>query len=359
MKFIGKLLAYPLLAVKIITALLRIFSCYGSMAAPIGKWPFASLSGLAFPFLFIINLLFLLFWLLIWKKGALVPLATILVCIPSILSYFPLHFFKGKNVKAPYLTVISYNTEGLGMDDNKDWALTNPVLNYILDLNADMVFLQEAPLDVMNRAAKDKGILSKYPHISIAEKSSQFACLSKFPVIKQEIIKFENSGNGCQYLKILVNNDTLAVYNCHFQSNQLKQAEISEYQKFIENPADSTHLEASKKVVKKLLKSTSLRATQARMISDRARSETAKYLIVCGDFNDTPLSYSHHVFHRFMTDAYARSGAGTGYTYHEQKLYYRIDHIFCNKNITPLHTRIDRVQKDSDHYPVISKIRLE
>ena len=90
-----------------------------------------------------------------------------------------------------------------------------------------------------------------------------------------------------------------------------------------------------------------------------ARNETAKYMIVCGDFNDTPLSYSYHLFDRFMHNAYAKSGHGMGITYHEHKLYYRIDHIFCSKNITPLYTWIDRVQKDSDHYPVISKIRLE
>ena len=95
------------------------------------------------------------------------------------------------------------------------------------------------------------------------------------------------------------------------------------------------------------------------MIADRAHKETAKYMIVCGDFNDTPLSYSHHVFNRFMTDAYAKSGVGMGITYHEHRLYYRIDHIFCSRNITPLYTWIDRIQKDSDHYPVISKIRLE
>ena len=61
MKILGKLLAYPLMAVNIVAALLLIFSCYGSLAAPIGKWPFASLSGLAFPFLYLLNLLFLLF----------------------------------------------------------------------------------------------------------------------------------------------------------------------------------------------------------------------------------------------------------------------------------------------------------
>jgi endonuclease/exonuclease/phosphatase family metal-dependent hydrolase len=60
-----------------------------------------------------------------------------------------------------------------------------------------------------------------------------------------------------------------------------------------------------------------------------------------------------------MHNTYAKSGAGMGITYHEKRLYYRIDHIFCSKNITPLYTWIDHAQKDSDHYPVISKIRLE
>ena len=359
MKLIGKLVAYPLLAVNIITALLLIFSCYGSMAAPIGRWPFASLSGLAFPFLYLFNFVFLVLWLLTWKKGSLIPIVTILICLFPTLKYFPLHFLKADKVQDPYITIVTYNTEGFGMDDNKDWTTNNPVLMYTLDLNADIVFLQEASKDVMKKAAGEKKIKALYPHIQTAPGSSDMACFSKYPIIKNESISFENSGNGCQYLRILIGGDTLAVYNCHLQSNQLKETEISEYHQFIKNPTDSTHYKASKKVLKNLLESTSQRAGQARLIADRARSETAKYLIVCGDFNDTPLSYSYRVFNRFMNDAYAKSGVGMGITYHEHRLYYRIDHIFCSRNITPLYTWIDRIQKDSDHYPVISKIRLE
>jgi endonuclease/exonuclease/phosphatase family metal-dependent hydrolase len=357
-KLLAKIIAYPLLAVNIIIALLVVFSCYGSLLAPIGKWPFASLSGLAFPFLFLFNIMFLILWLLTWKKGALVPLATILICLVPTLRYFPLHLSKSRNVKEPYITVVTYNTEGFGIDDNKDWTLNNPVLNYILELDADLVFIQEAPRDVINKASRDRKVTSIYPYVGISAATSSEAYFSKYPVTGSETINFENSGNGCLYLKILVGSDTLAVYNCHLQSNKLKETEISEYQEFIRNPTDSTHYKASKKVLRNLLESTSLRAGQARLIADRARKETAGYMIVCGDFNDTPLSYSHHVFNRFMTDAYAKSGVGMGITYHEHKLYYRIDHIFCSRNITPLHTWIDRTQKDSDHYPVISRIRL-
>ena len=359
MKLIGKLLLYPLLAVNIMIALLLIFSCYGSLAAPIGRWPFASLSGLAFPFLFCINLFFFFFWLFSWKKGSFVPLVTILICIAPTLNYFPLHLFKAGKIQQPHMTIVSYNTEGFGIDDNNDWTVMNPVLNYTIGLKADILFLQEATRDVMNKASLDKNITSAYPYVGIPSGTADLSCFSKYPIIRNEYISFENTGNGCQYLRFLIGTDTLAVYNCHFQSNHLAAEEISEYQKFIKNPTDSTHYKVSKKVVKNLLESTSQRAGQARMIADRASKETAKFMIVCGDFNDTPLSYAHRVFDRFMTDAYAKSGVGMGITYHEHRLYYRIDHIFCSKNIIPLYTWIDRTQKDSDHYPVISRIRLE
>ena len=359
MKFLGKLLTYPLMAVNIITALLLIFSCYGSLAAPIGRWPFASLSGLAFPFFYLLNFLFLVLWLLTWKKGALVSTLTILICLVPTLHFFPLNFSKAKKVQEPYITVVTYNTEGFGIDDNKDNTASNPLFKYIIGLDADIVFIQEATHQVLKRGTKEKQIASQYPYTSLPKDKSTEGCLSKYPIILSQVIHFENSGNTCLYLRLLVGQDTLAVYNCHLQSNQLNEDDIHEYQSFIKNPTDSTHYKTSKKVLKRLLESTAQRAVQARIIAERASQETAKYLIVCGDFNDTPLSYSYHLFDRFMQNAYAKSGVGMGITYHEHKLYYRIDHIFCSKNMTPLHTWIDHSQKDSDHYPVISKIRLE
>ena len=359
MKILGKLLAYPLMAVNIVAALLLIFSCYGSLAAPIGKWPFASLSGLAFPFLYLLNLLFLLFWLITWKKGALIPLATIIISLGPTLKYFPLHFLAPRQVAEPYLTVVTYNTEAFGINVNNDGTVTNPVLNYTMDLDADIILFQEAFPDMMENILKSRDIKSRYPYITRSSGSTGESCMSKYPIVHTENISFEGTSNSCQHVRILIGNDTLAVYNCHLQSNQLGGSEISEYQSFIMHPTDSTHYGTSKKVLKKLLESTSMRAAQARTIAERARRETAKYVIVCGDFNDTPLSYAHSVFNRFMYDAYAKSGVGMGITYHEHNLYYRIDHILCSRNITPLHTRVDRTQKDSDHYPVISRLRLQ
>lgn len=359
MKLIGKILVYLIWAVNWVISLLLVFSCYGSLAAPMGQWPFASLSGLAFPFLFATNLLFLLFWLLLWRKGALLPLITLLVCIGPTLKYCPIHLLAPRRAADADLTVVSYNTESFGTRVNKEWSVNNPVLLHALGFEADIILIQETHANIVRAAKRDKDISADYPYIETESTTSGQTCMSKFPIIHAETFYFEDSRNSCQYLRILLpTEDTLAVYNCHLQSNHLKKDELAEYRQFIEKPTDSTHYRASKTVLKKLLESTSLRAGQARMIADMAGTETARYFIVCGDFNDTPFSFSHRLFDRFMNDAFSRSGVGPGITYHEYRLYYRIDHIFCSRNMTPLYTWVDRRNKDSDHYPVISKIKL-
>lgn len=358
MKLIGKLVAYPLMAVNLAVAVLLVFSSYGSLAAPMGKWPFASLSGLAFPFLFAANLLFLILWLATWRKGATVPAITILICLSAAADFCPVHLFgTGKNTE-PDLTVMTFNTQGFGTDDNKDWTIHNPVLTYILEQNPDIAFLQEANPNIIRNLTASREITRQYPYSAMSDGDTHLACLSKYPILERETVKFNKSMNGCLHLVIKAGQDTIQAYNCHFQSNKLKGQELHESRKLIEHPKDSSHYEASKSVLKKLLESTSMRAEQARQIRDRVKKESAGYIIVCGDFNDSPLSYSHRVFDQFMHDAYSKSGSGIGHTYHEHHLYYRIDHIFCSRNITPIRTWVDREQKDSDHYPVISQLSL-
>jgi len=358
MKLIGKLVAYPLMAVNLGIAVLLIFSSYGSLAAPIGKWPFASLSGLAFPFLFAANLLFLFLWLTTWRKGALVPAATILICLAAAIDFCPVHLSQSAKDAKSDLTVMTYNTEGFGIDDNKDWTTSNPVLGYIMEQDPDIAFLQEATVSIVNNSATDRNIRRQYPYSAVTKGETHLACLSKYPILRNESIEFSESANGCQRLVILVGKDTIVAYNCHLQSNKLKDQELYESRKLIEHPTDSSHYEASRSVLRKLLESTSMRAEQARDIRDRVQKESSGYIIVCGDFNDTPLSYSHRLFDRFMYDTYGKTGSGIGYTYHEHHLYYRIDHIFCSRSMKPVRTWVDRGQKDSDHYPILSRVNL-
>jgi hypothetical protein len=183
MKLIGKILVYLIWAVNWVISLLLVFSCYGSLAAPMGQWPFASLSGLAFPFLFATNLLFLLFWLLLWRKGALLPLITLLVCIGPTLKYCPIHLLAPRRAADADLTVVSYNTESFGTRVNKEWSVKNPVLLHALGFEADIILIQETHANIVRAAKRDKDISADYPYIETESTTSGQTCMSKFPII--------------------------------------------------------------------------------------------------------------------------------------------------------------------------------
>ena len=96
------------------------------------------------------------------------------------------------------------------------------------------------------------------------------------------------------------------------------------------------------------------RAPQAEAVARYVR----KYLdrkvpvILCGDFNDSPLSYTHRTIARELTDCYVASGNGPGISYHKSGMYFRIDHIFCSDDFEPYGAKVDNSVTASDHYPI-------
>mgnify|MGYP004449285907 FL=1 len=78
-------------------------------------------------------------------------------------------------------------------------------------------------------------------------------------------------------------------------------------------------------------------------------------VIVCGDFNDTPSSWTYRTIRGSdLADCYCDCGLGHTITYHENRLYFRLDHIFY-KGEGLKAIRIERGNdKFSDHYPLMA-----
>ena len=83
-----------------------------------------------------------------------------------------------------------------------------------------------------------------------------------------------------------------------------------------------------------------------------------KPIILCGDLNDSPISYACQQFSQNLKSAYALSGNGVGFTYHEGGFLVRIDHIMYSKEWESYGTYIDKTMKNSDHYPLITKLKF-
>ena len=105
-------------------------------------------------------------------------------------------------------------------------------------------------------------------------------------------------------------------------------------------------------LVGKLAEASAIRAKQADVITAEIAASRHPYIIVCGDFNDTAISYTHRVIAEKLDDAFTESGQGLGISYNQNKFYFRIDNILISKSLRAYNCTVDRSIKDSDHYPI-------
>ena len=92
MKYIGKVLGWILLGVNAVIAVMLLFSAYSPYIQP-QVHPVLSCAGLAFPVFLVLNVLFLFFWLVVYRKYMLFPLLTMALCWGAIRTYIPINWF--------------------------------------------------------------------------------------------------------------------------------------------------------------------------------------------------------------------------------------------------------------------------
>jgi endonuclease/exonuclease/phosphatase family metal-dependent hydrolase len=141
------------------------------------------------------------------------------------------------------------------------------------------------------------------------------------------------------------------------ESNGLESKDRALYQDFLKNTQKSKFGDITQNMRSHLGKAFRERAVQAKVIAEQVKKQQTDGIILCGDFNDTPLSYAYHTIKGDLSDAYAENEFGAGITYHEDLFLFRIDFIMHSKNIQSYNCTIDKVAY-SDHYPVWSYLTV-
>ena len=171
--------------------------------------------------------------------------------------------------------------------------------------------------------------------------------LSRFPILGQGVIKFEHSSNLALYTDIRAYGREFRLYNCHFESYNISFPGIV---KGLIGRKDGI----LKETERKMRHSLSLRPRQVDKVLEHisgCRSGT----ILCGDFNDNPMSYTYQRLIRGHRDTFCEAGKGFGATYSVLWPVLRIDYVFIPKEFRALTHASPRMGL-SDHYPVISEI---
>ena len=356
-----KLLKAIFILISITSILLLLLSFPAWYISPL-RTPFFSFMGIAFPIILTTNILCLIAWLLLKKrKAALVIGIALIVCYKPITTFFPLNIMP-QSIPEESLKVLTYNVMGFLGESRKNSA--HPLLEYIAKTDADIVCLQEYMISKTGKTLLTQRdvnkILDKYPYRSITglEYSGKYhtyglACFSKYPITSTREFTFDGSYNGAAIYTLDVEGDTYLVSNNHLESNKISSSDKKLYSDFLLKKDSRTALEVTSNIRKRLGRAYTKRAVQVQQISDYINQQEYDKLIICGDFNDTPISYSYKKMKGDHLDAYASTGFGPGITYYEDFFLFRIDYILHSKNLKAHKTKVDRV-KFSDHYPVLT-----
>lgn len=350
------------LAINIFTLLLLLSSYLSWSISPVKSVILAYL-GLAFPFILITNLLILVFWLITlnWKV-VLFNVIVLLICYSPITTYFPINILSSSPPEGS-IKILSYNVRGFNWELNKKWNNDMPMVKYLKSVDADIICMQEYVVSTSDKHASTRNlqkVLKVYPYYSVIPLRPSngryeygLACFSKYPIKSIESIPIETSDNGVAMYKIDVNGKMITVINNHLESNRLTTKDKKLYKDFL-RARDSRKLdEVTQNLESKLGVAFRKRAPQVDMVARYIAEHTTDAIIVCGDFNDSPISYSYKTMKNGLLDAYAETGFGPGITYHENHFWFRIDFIMHSKNLTAYKCTVDKV-KYSDHYPIWS-----
>lgn len=339
--------------ISIIAAFVLLFSAYGGRVNP-NIWTLPSMATLALPVIALCVLVLLAVLALFkqWRSVA-VLFGALLLSWPTLRLISPLNLFHPEaDPDKVQLKVLTMNvTQFNWVDGDKP----NKSMRYILDQNADVVVIQEGLVDFSYEQLEPvkpmlKELYKKYPY----RKKAFFdvGILSKYPYteVKSSALDKDKLNYFIKAWDVQAPGGDIRVVSMHLSSLRFTQNDS----KIIESMnKPSNRKRRVKSVVRKLdngFRTHVRQVTAMRKLLD----ETTGDVIVMGDMNDTPGSYTYRTLcGDDLLDAWAESGFGPTYTFHAHHLYVKIDHIFYRGNMKLLTCRRDK-EGESDHYPLVA-----
>ena len=345
---------------NIATVILMLLAGYSDRISP-AEYPMLSCLNLAFPVFLVVNLLFLFFWLTFKWRKVWIPVTGYLLAYMPISLYMPLNFHQ--EAEEGSLKIISYNVCQYGGNYKYEEGF-DTVFSYLRRQQADIVCLQEDTDTwrrfVMQRYKKIYEYNDTTIFCNTAQSMNGVGIHTRFPILKKERIVYESTANGsvAYYLK-LDNGDTLLVINNHLEGTHLSNEDRANYKRILKGKMErDTVREESMLLLDKIARSAAKRAPQAEAVNEYIESHRQYPIIVCGDFNDSPISYSRRTIAQGLHDCFEETGKGIGLSYNQKGFFVRIDHILCSGHFEPQKCEIDSEMDASDHYPMLCWVKM-
>ena len=335
------------------------------------KWWFLSLFTLALPYLLLLLLVFILFWLFTRPLWSLISLFVIIISLNAVKNIFPLNSPSSFSItKQPDdIRIMSWNVELFNILNHKVHPeIRQEMFDLVNKYDPDIACFQEAVagenkkainyLPDIIKALKFKDYLYSYQLRDDFDNYHHFGILvlSKFPIIrKQTMVNNPNTYNATfQFIDVVVKSDTVRIFNVHLQSLKFSQENLN----YLDKGRIKTDAAAeSKSVIIKIKSGIIKRASQASFIKDEM-NHSPYPIILCGDFNDVPVSYAYETIGKGLQNAFVQKGSGISRTFTGISPTLRIDNIFADKVFKV--TQFIRIKKVlSDHFPIVADLKID
>ena len=351
--------------VNICVSIALVFSYLSTLISP-EKIKFLSLFGLTYPIWFLINISFCFFWLINKKRRKKVALSAAIIFLGWNLH--PTYYNSSQTDLEPTkndVKIMSYNVRTFDRYSHLNGKKTRDKIFEVLDnVKADVMCFQEFYYTSVKNEfnTKDsimeftgmKYIHEKYTHHMTGGRHFGVVTMSQYPIINKVEIPFENDDNNfCIYTDLLINNDTIRVFNAHFASIRLAKEDYDFF-----DPKKEEEKEVSKNLLRissRLMATAQKRGPQAELVLEHIMKSPFP-VVLCGDFNDPPISYTYNLFENELIDSFSEKGRGLQSTYIGNLPSFRIDYIFHSEEYECT-SFITREEELSDHRAIVSTIR--
>ena len=297
-----------------------------------------SFFSLSIPLLIIVNILFVIYWVLKLKKQFFISTIILIIGFQYITKFYSIE--EKKILLSTDVKIMSYNVRMFNIYnwiDKED--INQKIYDFINQKEPDILCLQEFD------PSANIGFKYPYQYIKVSKKNNRFghAIFSKYKILKSGSLNFPNSSNNAIFVDILKDNDTLRVYNIHLESLSINPKE------------DYFKQENSEKLKKRVESAFKKQANQASLIL-KHQEETSLKSIICGDFNNNAFSWVYHKLKSNKNDAFEVAGKGFGKTF-DFAFPLRIDFILTDERIEVNHFKTFKV-KFSDHFPIMARLQF-
>lgn len=356
--FAATLFTIVLLAITLSLSLALIIA-YLTPHVPPAMFGQFTIVGLFAPILFIMVMVCTLLWLIM--RRWVIALIFMVLLIPG---FFHFSDFFNMSImveeeqaeKSRELTILTHNVRGFYNDNGK--RTVQDYVDYLASGTLpDVLCLQEFPREARGIEQLDTLLERNFKSLYVAEavEGGEYVVrtYSRYPIIRQGSIAGQGRGTSHWCDIIYKQFDTIRIFNNHLYTMSISQDDTDDIArgKILQDG------DRMRSIVNRIADNSSIRASHVdtlRYIMDN----TPYQHVVCGDFNDTPMSYVYGLLSENLYDTFVESGNGYGYTFRPMRGMLRIDYILRSEGFESLSYSADESATFSDHLPIVARLKV-